>query len=65
VEFGDVSTRRMLIQSDDVGSKLGELPDDVGPDPRRTPSYDGTATVVTPQLVDLSQVSDNFWFHDC
>ena len=55
----------MLIQSDDVGSKLGELPDDVGPDPRRTPSYDGTATVVTPQLVDLSQVSDNFRFHDC
>ena len=56
---------RMLIQPDDVGPELGELPDDVGADARRTPGHHGTATVVTPQLVDLSQGSGNYRYHEC
>ena len=55
----------MFIQPNDVGPKIGELPDDIGPDARRTPGHHGTATVVTPQLVDLSQLSSDFRYHDC
>ena len=65
MKLGDVGARRMLVQPDDVSAKLGELPDDMGPDARRAPSHHGTATVVTQQLLNLTQVSNNFRYHGC
>src|ERR1700744_3381674 len=65
MKLGDVGARRMLIQPDDVGSELGQLSDNIGPDSRRATGHHRAATVVTPQLVDLSQVSSNFRYHDC
>ena len=64
VKFRDVAARRLLVQSDDVGTQLGELPDDVRADARRAPGHDRTATVVSPQLVDVSQLSNNFRHQD-
>ena len=55
----------MFVQPDDIGPKLGELPDNVGPDARRAPGHHATATVITPQLVDVSQRLDSFRDHDC
>src|ERR1700739_1279732 len=64
MKLRDVDARRMLVQPDDVGPQLGELPDDLGADPRRASGHHSAATVVTPQLVDVSQGSGNFRYHD-
>ena len=53
----DLEGRPAFVQSDDIGPELGELAHHMFADARRTPGDHGTAAVVAPQLVDLSQRS--------
>src|ERR1700735_3559153 len=51
----DRVARSVLVQSDDFGPELGELPYHVFADARRTSGHHRATAVVAPQLVDFSQ----------
>jgi len=63
VELVDLESRPALIQPDDVGPELGELPYHVFADARGTSGHDRAASVVAPQLVNLAQGSIGFRYH--
>ena len=57
MELLELQDRTPAIQSDDLRTEFDELARDVLTDARRTTGDDGAASVVTPEVVNLSHCS--------